>query len=152
MPNIPFARDLPTSVQDVRNEFDRWLDRLWHAGWSTAPLDGQDWAPRVDVVDEEDCFRLRAEVPGLTAEDVELSFLDGALTIKGTKPSWRKPGEEPNYIRAECRFGSFSRRVELPAPVQDDAIRATCRNGVLTIEIPKTPEAKGRSVRIEFEE
>ena len=89
MPNIPFARDLPSSMQDVRNEFDRWLDRLWHSGWTTAPLDGQDWAPRVDVVDEADCFRLRAEVPGLTAEDVELSFLDGALTIKGTKPSCR---------------------------------------------------------------
>lgn len=152
MPNIPSPRDLPSSMQDVRNEFDRWLDRLWHAGWSTAPLDGQDWAPRLDVIDAGDDYRVRAEVPGLSADDVEVSLLNDVLTIKGNKTSGRKPGDEPNLLRAECRYGSFSRKFDFPLPVQEDGIRATCRNGVLTIQIPKTPEAKGHSVRIDFED
>ncbi|MCZ6699498.1 MAG: Hsp20/alpha crystallin family protein [Planctomycetota bacterium] len=152
MPSIPSPRDLPFSVQDMRNEFDRWLDRVWHGGLSSAPLDGQDWAPLFDVIDEKDCFRVRVEVPGLSADDIDVSILDDVLTIKGNKPSERKPGEDLSFLRAECRFGSFCRRFDLPTPVEEDSIRASCRNGVLTIEVPKTPEAMGRSVKIAFED
>ncbi len=152
MPNIPLPRDIPTSVQDLRNEFDRWLDRLWHSGWTTSPLDGQDWAPRLDVVDEEDRYRVRAEVPGLSAEDVEVSILDSVLTIKGEKPSARKPGDDENFLRTECRYGSFCRTFQLPTEVRDDAVQATCKNGVLLIEIPKANVTKGHKVTIDFQD
>ncbi len=152
MPNIPRPRDIPLSMQDMRTEFDRWLDRLWHGGLNTAPLDGQDWAPCLDVIDEDDAYRVRVEVPGLSADDVEVSILENVLSVKGRKPATRKPGEEPTYLRAECRYGSFCRKFDLPSPVEHGEIRATCKNGVLAIEIPKTAEAKGRSVKIEFED
>lgn len=149
MPIFSFPSDIPTSVQDVRDEFDRLLDRVWHSGLHTAPLDGQDWAPRIDVYEHADVFQVRVEIPGLTAEDVEVSILNGVLIVKGTKAMPEQTGDKIRRLRSECRYGSFCRRYELPAPVRDDAITAACKNGVLNVTVPKAPEAQGHSVKIE---
>ena len=74
MPSIPLPREIPFSVQEMREEFDRMLDRVWHGGLSTAPLDGQDWAPRLDVYEHPDHYQVRVEIPGLTADDVQVSI------------------------------------------------------------------------------
>lgn len=152
MPNIPSPRDFPFSVQDIRNEFDRLLDRVWHVGLATAPLDGQDWAPCIDVFEEPDAFRVRVEIPGIGADDVDVSILDNILTIKGTKRASIEAGEDRQGLRAECRYGSFCRKYQLPSAVRDEGVTASCRNGVLDVTIPKTPEEKGRKVRIQAED
>lgn len=152
MPNIPFPREIPLSVQDMRTEFEKLMERLWHGGWIGAPLDGQDWAPPIDVIDDKDQYRIRIEMPGLSADDVNVFILANVLTVKGTKASERRAGEEPAYLRSECRFGSFCRKYEFPSPVQEDAIRATCKNGVLMVEVPKTAAAIGKPVRVEFQD
>jgi HSP20 family protein len=152
MPDIPFPRGIPLSVQDLRDEFDRLVDRVWHVGLNTAPLDGQDWAPAMDIVEEADRYRIRVEVPGLAAEDVQVSILDGALTVKGTKRPVAPAGDEHRYLRKECRFGGFCRRYELPGAVDEDNVTASCKNGVLEMSIPKKPEAQGRAVKVEFQE
>lgn len=150
--NIPFnplSGDLPASLQELRGEFDRWLDRLWHGGLSTAPLDGQDWAPAMDVIDQNGAYLIRIEAPGVSAADVEVTLHENVLTIKGNKPSPLPQGKPPKTLRCECRYGSFARRFPLPAAVTEDQIKATCKDGVLTIEVPKVPEPKGRTVKIE---
>ncbi len=148
MPNIPFPSDLPFSLQNVRKEFDQLLDRVWHVGLTTAPLDGQDWAPSMDVFEEADRFLVRVEVPGMSAEDIEVTILANVLTIKGCKATIPASNQEPRALRSECRYGSFSRKYELPGEVQEDAVTATCKNGVLELEIPKRHEARGRTVKI----
>ena len=153
MPNIPSPRNFPFSVQDIRSEFDRLLDRVWHVGLTTAPLDGQDWAPSLDVIEEADAYRVRAEIPGVTAAGVEVSILNNTLTIRGTKPAPTKMDEEGGrQLRAECRYGGFLRKYELPSPVRDEDVIASCKNGVLDITIPKAPEVRGRKVDVRSEE
>jgi HSP20 family protein len=148
MPNIPFAGDIPLSVEGIRREFDQLLDRVWHGGLSTAPLDGQDWAPSIDVAESSEAYEVRVEVPGLGPDDVEVSVQSRIVTIKGCKPPSAARGDDLRRVRTECRFGSFCRRLELPTPVQEDAVMARCKNGVLDIVIPKKPEAKGRTVTV----
>jgi HSP20 family protein len=153
MANFSIPRDFPFSVQDLRSEFDRLLDRAWHVGLNTAPLDGQDWAPCLDVVEEADAYRVRVEIPGVRGEDVEVAILGNTLTIKGTKPAPATvEGEDRRSLRAECRFGGFCRQYELPASVREDGVTASCKNGVLEVTIPKTPEVVGHKVKIQAED
>ncbi|MEE8386019.1 MAG: Hsp20/alpha crystallin family protein [Dehalococcoidia bacterium] len=153
MANFPIPRDFPFSVQDLRTEFDRLLDRAWHVGLNTAPLDGQDWAPYLDVVEESDAYRVRAEIPGVRGEDVEVAILGNTLTIKGTKPApAQAEAEDRRSLRAECRYGGFCRKYELPSPVREEGVMASCKNGVLEVTIPKTPEVVGRKVKIQSED
>ena len=149
MATFPFPRDMSFSVQDIRSEFERLLDRVWHGGINAAPLDGQDWAPAVDVVDEPLGYRIRVELPGMTSEQIEVSVQKNVVTIQGRKPPVYDPVQPPRRIRSECRFGAFSRRIELPCAIQDTEVKASCKNGVLTLELPKTPVAIGRTVPIE---
>lgn len=149
MPNIPFPTDFPFSVSDMRREFDRLMDRVWHAGLSTAPLDGQDWAPPLDVVEKFDAFEIRVEVPGVSSAEVDVSILNNVLTVEGRKIPPATPENDGRRVRAECRYGGFSRKFEFPSAVQDDAITASCRNGVLHINVPKLAASKGRSVKVE---
>ena len=125
------------------------LDRVWHGGLSTAPLDGQDWAPRLDVYEHPDHYQVRVEIPGLTADDVEVSILDNVLTVKGTKAMPENVGEDVRRLRSECRYGSFCRRFELPSPAEDASVSATCKHGVLDIRISRATVVKGRSVKVE---
>ncbi len=149
MPEFHLPKNLPFSLQDLRDEFDRMLDRVWHGGLSTAPLDGQDWAPRLDVIDDGPNYHVRLEVPGLSAADVDVSILDKTLTVKGNKPDAARPEQPPRYLRRECRYGAFCRRYELPAAVDTENVNAACRDGVLEVIIPKKPEAQGRPVKVE---
>jgi len=148
MANFPFQGDIPVSLQGVRDEFDRLLDRVWHGGLSTAPLDGQDWAPAIDFAETPDSYQVRVEVPGMTAEEIDVSILQNLLTIKGCKKPADTPKEGERRLRSECRFGSFHRRLELPTPVRDGDVTASCRDGVLRLVLPKKAEAKGQSVKV----
>lgn len=148
MPNIPFPSEIP-SFQDMRHEFDRLLDRVWHVGLSTAPLDGQDWAPSMDAAELPDRYVFRVEVPGLSASDVDVSILGNVLSIRGCKKGPTPLPEGGRRLRGECRYGSFNRSCELAGPVVEDGIIAKCTDGVLEISIPKAQEAKGRSVKVQ---
>lgn len=160
MANFPFPTEWPFNVQGVRNEIDRLLDRVWHLGLSTAPLDGQDWAPCLDLFEESDRYVIRAELPGMAAEDVSVEMLGQTLSIRGFKAEPVRTGEKPTAdgarestaacrkLRGECRYGSFARKMELPGPVNEAGVSATCRNGVLEVSIPKAQSGMGKSVKV----
>lgn len=148
MPNFPFSSDLPFSMQDVRSEFDRLLDRVMHGGVTTAPLDGQDWAPRLDVVEHPDAYHVRVELPGVSADEVDVSILDNAMTIKGVKMLPDEPPESVRRLRSECRYGSFCRNFSFASDVDDQGVSASFKAGVLSVRVPKSPQTKGHKVQV----
>ena len=90
------------------------------------------------------------ELPGIEKEDIEVNISGNLLTVKGEK---KKEGEikEENYYRLERSYGSFSRTVELPKEVQIEQARASFKNGVLEIRLPKTEEAKKKEIKVRVE-
>lgn len=153
MPMLPNPRGFPiSSLQDLRSEFDQLLDRVWHAGLTTAPLDGQDWAPTLDVMEAPEGYHIFVELPGVPADSVDVSVLNNTLTIRGTKPPPVKTAEKHRMLRTECRHGAFCRKYELPGPVRAEDVSASCRQGILEIVIPKSPEVVGSKVKIRVEE
>lgn len=144
----PFSRDGVFSIQDLQGEFDRLIDRFWHGGLTTPPLDGYDWAPALDLSDEPEAYRLRVELPGLTADQIDVSVTGQTLTIRGNKPDPRDQADKRARLRSECRYGNFRRAIDLPAPVNADVITAASRNGVLEVRIPKAVPARPQSVKV----
>ena len=149
---LHFNKDFPISPTEFQHEMNRLFDRFWHGGINTAPLDGQDWAPPMDVLEEDARFVIRVEVPGLDSKDIELSVTDNALTLKGHKACERREGDERNYLQSERRFGSFLRTVRLPVEVDASAVSATCKKGVLEVALNKKEEDRPKAIRVEVQD
>ena len=151
IPN-PFRKEGQFSLRDVQDEMNGMFDRLWHAGLSTGPFDGQEWAPVVDVIEETERFIVRAEVPGMEAADIEVAYSGGGLLLKGQKNSSYSEEAVAGLIRHERRFGGFSRQIALPAEVEAAKISATCRNGLLEVSLPKTEASRPQAIKIQVAE
>ncbi len=104
-------------------------------------------APNVDVYEEGDLIVVKAEVPGIAKEDIEVTFKDNALTISGEKKKEERV-ENKNFYQMERSYGSFSRSVYLPTEVKTEEASATFRDGVLEITVPKTEESKEKVKKI----
>jgi HSP20 family protein len=105
------------------------------------------WMPPMDLVESGDHFVLRADLPGMSEEDVKIEFEDGTLTVSGERRS--EHGEEKEgYHRVERSFGAFSRSLTLPQGVDADAVTASFDRGVLEIRIPKPEQRKPRRIEI----
>jgi HSP20 family protein len=108
---------------------------------------GSDWSPSVDVVRRESEVVLRADVPGIKPDEIEIKVGDGILTVSG-KHEEDTTTEEEAYIRRERRFGSFSRSMTLPRGVDTGDIEATTEDGVLEVRIPLPAEEREQAVEI----
>ena len=127
--------------------FSNRLSRVFGNAWDTEPTG--TWSPAVNVEEGADELLLTAELPGLREEDVNVDIENNILTIRGEKREAREEGdEEQKYHVRERRYGSFRRTFTLPRSVQADAIQAEFDDGILTIRLPKAPEAKSRSIEI----
>jgi HSP20 family protein len=116
------------------------VDRLFES-----PLTG--WAPALDVHENADNFIIRAELPGLKREDIGVSLQDGALVISGEHKS-EKVEEDVEIHRQERFYGKFQRALTLPTPVAVDKVKAQYKDGVLTVTLPKTEEAKPKQIDV----
>lgn len=115
-----------------------------------APLASEtaaEWVPAIDVSENENEYKVRAELPGLDKKDIDISLTDGILTIKGEKKE-EKNTEKENYHFRETRFGSFTRSLRLPDDASVDNVDATFANGVLNITVPKTEASKPRKINV----
>ena len=127
----------------LRRELDRMVDELdrvfdMPVSWRRE----RHFTPMVDIKEMDDAFVLTAELPGMKPEDVEVTLQKNVLTICGEKET-KKEEDKENYYRMERSYGSFTRTVPLPADVvDDDNVDATFADGVLTIKLPKLPEAQ----------
>ena len=134
-------------VTRLRREMDRLWDDFFGPGRRAfRPLEAQ-WAPMVDVSETAEAVTVKAEVPGMEAQDIDISLSGDVLTIKGEKKSEREEKKE-NYHLVERSYGSFSRSLKLPVAVEADKIEANYKQGVLTISCPKKPEAKPKAIEI----
>lgn len=106
-----------------------------------------NFSPPVDIYEDAEGITLRAELPGVDPADVEVKIEDDTLTISGSR-KLEKEDKRENYHRIERTFGSFMRSFSLPAYVDVDKVKATNRNGVLEIFLPRKPESKPRKIDV----
>ncbi len=106
-----------------------------------------DWAPAVDIKEEDQQFLLIADIPGVNPDEIEIHMENGILSIKGERNSELKT-EREGFKRIERKHGVFYRRFTMPEGVNPDKITATCEQGVLTLTIPKQEAAKARKIKI----
>jgi HSP20 family protein len=132
----------------VRPEpFTREVDRLFDAFFGQQERAGRRWVPPMDLVEAEDHFVLKADLPGLREENVKIEVQDGTLTISGERKAEHESGES-GWYRIERSFGAFSRSLTLPEHVDASAITADFRDGVLEVRIPKPEERKPQRIEI----
>ncbi len=131
------------------NQLQRELNQV-----ARAPADNgsdtavSDWAPAVDIVERDDAYVIRADIPGVDPKDIEIDMEDGVLTIKGER-KFEQEEEKDNYKRVERVYGSFYRRFVLPDSADAEKITAKSRNGVLEVVIPKQEKVKPRRIEVE---
>lgn len=133
-------------LSELRNEIDRLFESpLSELTGSSQLLSG--WTPALDIYEEKDSFVVKAELPGMKKEEIEVSYHDGSLSLSGERKSETKH-EDAEVYRAERFFGRFQRTVSLPATVAADKIKAAYKDGVLTVTLPKTEEAKPKQIDV----
>jgi HSP20 family protein len=107
-------------------------------------------APAVDLYEEKDDIVVEAELPGMEKDNIEVNLADHTLTIKGEKKKEAEVKEE-NYYRSERFHGSFLRTLELPKDVHGDKVKASFKDGILEVRLPKTEEAKRKEVKVKVD-
>ena len=135
----PF-RDITSFRDDINRLFARSFGEEGVTGTRT-------WAPAVDVFETKDAVVLKAELPGLTADDVDVEIDDNVLTVSGER-TFKDTVEEGRFYRLERSYGRFSRSLTLPQGIKADAVSATFTDGVLEVTVPKAEEVKPRKVTI----
>jgi len=138
------------NLSDLQREIDRLFGRF-------TPSQDQDtdrstrqsvWAPRMDLLETEEAYRIHLDVPGMSKDDLTINYQDNELTVSGERTSTR-PEDGAEYVRVERPFGHFHRAFSLPQTVDAAGIQATYENGVLTISVPKTEDVKPRQIEIQ---
>jgi len=126
------------------NRMDTWFDRFF--GDDGGSLAGRAWTGMpVSLWDDEDHFFIEAELPGVMDNDVDITVHNGMLFIRGE----RKPAEGRRYLYNGRSFGRFERVIALPEAVKTDDVQATMKDGILSITLPKSPEAKPKKITLQ---
>lgn len=131
----------------LRKEIDNLFKRFMGEG-SIAEALGEGWMPSVDVSETDEGFFIKAEIPGLEAGDIDVSIQGDRLTIKGEKKKEEEKSGE-HFHSVERYYGSFQRSFALPASAQTEKTDASFEKGILKISIPKSEEAKTKTIKVE---
>lgn len=129
----------------LQDEMNRIFEGVFAA---TAPGATQRLAPPVDVVETPEAYVLRADLPGMTQKDVKVSLSGDVLTLRGERRH-ESETKQGNVHRTERAFGTFERSFTLDAPVRADQVKASYRDGVLEIEVPKAEQARVREIEVQ---
>jgi HSP20 family protein len=131
----PFAE-----LEDLRGRIDRMFSEMENG-------DVRKWSMALDVVERDDKYVLRADVPGIKPDEVKIEVEDDLLTVSAEHEDTEEEKKD-NYLRRERRYGSFSRSIRLPKGVTADQVEATCKDGIVEVGIPKPKEAERKAVTI----
>jgi HSP20 family protein len=135
-------------LEEMERRFEDILGRPFlPAMWRRIPTMEMGWAPAIEVLEKEDKFVVKAELPGMKEEDIDISVVGDTLTIKGERKAESEVKEE-DYYCCERSYGSFSRSIALPSSVDAKKIEASYENGVLEVSLPKTPEVKPKKISV----
>ncbi len=129
----------------IQREFDRLFDQL---GSGFASLAETELAPNMDIRDTKDGLEISLELPGMTRSDVKIAVDDDLLTVSGEKKI-EKETKEGDYHLSERAYGTFSRSITLPRSIVAEKIKATMKDGVLTLTAPKNGGAKAKAIEIQ---
>jgi len=132
-----------TELASLREAMDRLFEETWPRPFEALRPGGL----AVDMYETDKDIVVKANVPGVRPEDIDISVVGETLTIRGERKAEERV-EQANYFYQERRFGAFSRSLTLPAPVQTDKADARFENGVLTLTLPKAEEAKAKKIEI----
>lgn len=134
--------------REMEDMFDRYTRALsWPRRGHQEVLSSGDWAPRVDIVETEKAFTIKAEVPDVRKEDVKVTIDNGVLTVRGERKQ-EKEEKNKKFHRIERYYGSFSRSFTLPDNVDEAKIDATFKDGMLNLDIPKTEASKPKAIDV----
>jgi HSP20 family protein len=125
----------------------RTVDRLFDNANPDREWQAMQWGLAVDVVENKDDFIVKASVPGINPDDLDVSYVDDTLTIRGEVKSDNEIKENQYHLR-ERRYGTFTRSISLPTKIRGDAIEASYQNGVLSLRLPKAEEVKPKRIAI----
>jgi HSP20 family protein len=145
-----------TPFEDMERAFEQFMSGSWlrplawdrPAVWRDMMEPFQGRMPRTDVIDRDEDFLVRAEVPGVDRKDIEVSLADNMLTVKG-KVKHEEKEQKGDYYRCEISQGAFSRTVLIPAKVDASKVAASLKDGVLEVTLPKFEASKRRNIKVE---
>ena len=139
-------------LEEVGRRFEDVFGRPFLPGiWRVFPSEEMVWAPAIDVLEEEDKFLVKVELPGVNEDDVHVSIAGGTLTIEGEKNA-ESEVKKKGYYYSETSYGSFSRSVTIPSTVDASKIEASYDKGILDITLPKAPEVKPKKITVKKKE
>jgi Molecular chaperone (small heat shock protein) len=144
------------SFQDIERWFDEVFSRRWlhpsfdwrGPAWSEFKTPFESRRPKVDVIDRENAIVIRAELPGVSKDDLDVSMADNCVTIKATTHHEEKE-EKGEYYYCEMSRGEFQRSLTLPAEVRGDQAKASFKDGILELILPKAEQTKRKSIKVE---
>ena len=139
----PFRNLLTT-----QREFERLFKEAFSPMSGETEVSTRSWAPPVDIYETEDAIVLKAELPGIDPQDVEVRVEDNTLYLKGER-NYEKEVKEQNYHRIEWSYGSFARSFTLPNSISAEKVKAEYKDGLLTLTMPKREEAKPKTIKID---
>jgi HSP20 family protein len=155
---VPSRPETPDVWRSFRGEMDRLFDRFgfpsFRRMFDVEPFSNYESAlgvavPAVDVTEDENAYKISAELPGMAEKDVEVTVSGDMLVLKGEKRQEREQKEKNRYL-SERSYGAFQRSFAIPDGVDRDKINAEFAKGLLTLTLPKTPEAQKRQKKIEI--
>ncbi|MBA4743167.1 MAG: Hsp20/alpha crystallin family protein [Azoarcus sp.] len=136
------------TFRDMEDFFDRYFRNAGlPVSMGREAITGGDWSPRVDISETNNEFLIKAELPDVMKDDMHVSVDNGVLTLRGEKKQ-EKEEKGKKYHRVERHYGSFSRSFSLPENVDANAIKATFRDGVLNVTLPKTAKKSAKAIKV----
>jgi len=135
-------------MEELERRFEDIFSRpLLPSIWRRLPMEERGWAPAIEIFEKEDKYLVKAELPGMKQEDIDVSLVGDTLTIKGERKAESEVKEE-DYYCCERSYGSFFRSIALPSNVDAKKIEASYEDGVLEVSLPKAPEVKQKKVSV----
>ncbi len=136
-------------------DMDKWFNEAFRRpfapfGLTRLPVVTEEVCPTVDIFESNGDVVLKAELPGIKKEDIEVSLSDGSITISGEKKA-ESEIKQKDYYKWESSYGSFCRSFALPAEIQRDKVKSTYKDGILEVRMPKTEAAKSKEIKVKVE-
>jgi HSP20 family protein len=136
----------PTVAYLNREPFSRFFENFFNEAQGEE-VSNRTWVPPVDIQETADGYRLQAELPGLTRDDINITLENNVLRLSGER-KFERDAKKENFQRIERTYGAFTRAFALPQQVNSEGVQAAFENGVLTINVPKAEQAKPRKIEI----
>jgi len=136
------------NVTDIQGEMNRLFDSFFGRPASAGAAMERAWAPAVDLYETKDDLVVSFELPGIREKEINVSITGDVLTVRGER-QFSHEANDGNFYRVERTYGKFERNIPLPVPVQAEKVKASYRDGVLEVRLPKAEEVKPKQIKVD---